>query len=135
MDILDMIAAAPRVFMSITIPDVIDIILLTLLLIAVIRFMSETRATQLLKGIGLIALLYLLVWLGQLKVMTYLFQNFFLQWGLVAIVVVFQPEIRRFLERMGSGGLGLVFASNREPGAELETAIQQDTVPCVLREG
>ena len=71
MDILDMIAAAPRVFMSITIPDVIDIILLTLLLIAVIRFMSETRATQLLKGIGLIALLYLLVWLGQLKVMTY----------------------------------------------------------------
>ena len=48
LDILDMIAAAPRVFMSITIPDVIDIILLTLLLIAVIRFMSETRATQLL---------------------------------------------------------------------------------------
>ena len=99
LDILDMIAAAPRVFMSITIPDVIDIILLTLLLIAVIRFMSETRATQLLKGIGLIALLYLLVWLGQLKVMTYLFQNFFLQWGLVAIVVVFQPEIRRLLEK------------------------------------
>ena len=65
LDILDMIAAAPRVFMSITIPDVIDIILLTLLLIAVIRFMSETRATQLLKGIGLIALLYLLVGLGQ----------------------------------------------------------------------
>ena len=32
LDILDMIAAAPRVFMSITIPDVIDIILLTLLL-------------------------------------------------------------------------------------------------------
>ena len=44
LDILDMIAAAPRVFMSITIPDVIDIILLTLLLIAVIRFMSETAA-------------------------------------------------------------------------------------------
>ncbi len=101
-NIWDMIVAAPRVFMSITIPDILDIILLSLLIIAIIRFMSETRATQLLKGIGLIALLYLFVWLGQLKVMTYLFQNFFLQWGLIAIIVVFQPEIRRLLEKVGT---------------------------------
>ena len=127
MDILDMIAAAPRVFMSITIPDVIDIILLTLLLIAVIRFMSETRATQLLKGIGLIALLYLLVWLGQLKVMTYLFQNFFLQWGLVAIVVVFQPEIRRLLEKVGTTAkVRIPFLAYFEK-ADAQKVIERDT--------
>ena len=127
LDILDMIAAAPRVFMSITIPDVIDIILLTLLLIAVIRFMSETRATQLLKGIGLIALLYLLVWLGQLKVMTYLFQNFFLQWGLVAIVVVFQPEIRRLLEKVGTTAkVRIPFLAYFEK-ADAQKVIERDT--------
>lgn len=127
LDIFDMIAAAPRVFMSITIPDVIDIILLTLLLIAVIRFMSETRATQLLKGIGLIALLYLLVWLGQLKVMTYLFQNFFLQWGLVAIVVVFQPEIRRLLEKVGTTAkVRIPFLAYFEK-ADAQKVIERDT--------
>ena len=114
LDILDMIAAAPRVFMSITIPDVIDIILLTLLLIAVIRFMSETRATQLLKGIGLIALLYL-------------FQNFFLQWGLVAIVVVFQPEIRRLLEKVGTTAkVRIPFLAYFEK-ADAQKVIERDT--------
>ncbi len=98
----EMIAALPRVLMSIQIQDVLDILLLTLIIIAVIRFMSETRATQLLKGIGLVFILYIFVWIGQLKVMTYLFQNFFIQWGFVAIVVVFQPELRRLLEKVGN---------------------------------
>ena len=43
------------------------------------------------------------------------------------ILVLFQPEIRRFLERMGSGRLGLVFASTKEAGQEVETAILQTT--------
>ena len=45
--------------------------------------------------------------------------------GIVVLVVLFQPEIRRFLERMGSGRLGLVFTSAKEAGEELETAIDQ----------
>jgi diadenylate cyclase len=49
------------------------------------------------------------------------------QWGILVLVVLFQPEIRRFLERMGSGRLGLVFASSKEAGQEVETAILQTT--------
>ena len=48
-----------------------------------------------------------------------------IQWGVLVLVVLFQPEIRRFLERMGSGRLGLVFTSAKEAGEELETAIDQ----------
>ena len=49
------------------------------------------------------------------------------QWGIVVLVILFQPEIRRFLERMGSGRLGMVFAANKEPGQDMETAIIQTT--------
>ena len=45
----------------------------------------------------------------------------------MVLVVLFQPEIRRFLERMGSGRLGFVFASSKEAGQEVETAITQTT--------
>lgn len=119
----DMIVAAPRVFMSITIPDVIDIILLTLLIIAIIRFMSETRATQLLKGIGVIALIYILVKLGQLRVMTYLFDTYVIPSILVVIVVVFQPEIRRLLEKMGTVKIPFLAYFEKE---DAKKAIERD---------
>ena len=49
------------------------------------------------------------------------------EWGILVLVILFQPEIRRFLERMGSGRLGLVFSSSRESGQDMETAISQTT--------
>ena len=90
-----------RVIMSITVFDVIDMLLLALLVCVVIKFMRETRAEQLLKGIGVVILMFFVVQICQFKVMSYLFQNFF-QWGLVAVVVVFQPELRRMLEKVGT---------------------------------
>lgn len=90
-----------RVLMSITVFDVIDILLLAVLIFLVIKLMQETRAEQLLKGIVVIMLLFFVVQMCQLKVMSFLFQNF-LQVGLLAIVVVFQPELRRMLEKVGT---------------------------------
>lgn len=90
-----------RVLMSVTIFDVIDIILLAVLICVVIKFMQETRAEQLLKGILVLVALYFLVQICQLKVMSFIFQNFF-QVGIIAIVIVFQPELRRMLEKVGT---------------------------------
>ena len=90
-----------RVLMSIQITDVIDMVLLAVLIFVVIKFMKETRAEQLLKGIAILVVLFLVVQVCQLKVMSFLFQNFF-QMGILAIVVVFQPELRRMLEKVGT---------------------------------
>lgn len=89
-----------RVVMSITVFDVIDILLLTYLIYMVFKLMRDTRAEQLMKGILILVLMFIVVQVCQLKVMSFLFENFF-QVGLIAIVIVFQPELRRILERVG----------------------------------
>ena len=53
--------------------------------------------------------------------------NKVVEWGALVLVVLFQPEIRRFLERMGSSRLGLTFSSSRATPMEIETAIAQTT--------
>ena len=99
--ISDVFSNLVRVFMSITVFDVIDMILLAVLICVVIKLMQETRAEQLLKGIMVLVALFFLVQICQLKVMSFLFQNFF-QVGLIAVVIVFQPELRRMLEKVGT---------------------------------
>lgn len=99
-----------RVLMSITVFDVIDILLLAVLICVVIKFMQETRAEQLLKGILVLGVLFFVVQICQLKVMSFLFQNF-LQVGLLAVVVVFQPELRRMLEKVGTAKVPSIVAS------------------------
>ncbi len=89
-----------RVVMSITVFDIIDILLLTYLIYVVIKLMKETRAEQLMKGILILMLIFVVVQICQLKVMSYLFENFF-QVGIIALMIVFQPELRRILERVG----------------------------------
>ncbi|MBQ4164720.1 MAG: diadenylate cyclase CdaA [Oscillospiraceae bacterium] len=89
-----------RVVLSITFFDIIDILLLTYLVYMVIKLMKETRAEQLMKGILILVLMFMVVQVCQLKVMSFIFENFF-QVGIIAIVVVFQPELRRILERVG----------------------------------
>ena len=89
-----------RVVMSITVFDVIDILLLTYLIYMVFKLMRDTRAEQLMKGILILVLMFIVVQVCRLKVMSFLFENFF-QVGLIAIVIVFQPELRRILERVG----------------------------------
>lgn len=90
-----------RVLMSINVFDVLDILLLAVFIFLVIKLMQETRAEQLLKGILVLVVLFGLVQICQLKVMSFLFQNF-LQVGVLAMVVVFQPELRRMLEKVGT---------------------------------
>jgi len=82
--------------------DVLDILLVTVLIYQFIRLIQRTRAAQLIKGIALVVVVYLVAGVLKLKTVSYIFQNV-LQIGLLAIIVVFQPELRRALEQMGRG--------------------------------
>lgn len=79
----------------------LDIFLLTILVYYIIKLMKETRAAQLLKGIGVLVAVYLLAKLVlKLQAITYIIENFF-QVGIIAIIIIFQPELRRILEKVG----------------------------------
>lgn len=79
----------------------LDIFLLTILVYYIIKLMKETRAAQLLKGIGILVLVYVLAKVVlKLQAITYIVENFF-QVGIIAIIIIFQPELRRILEKVG----------------------------------
>lgn len=98
------------VFHTIQVTDIIDIVLVAFILYKGIKLIRETKAQQLIVGIIIVLAIYGVSVALNLKVMTFLFGNFF-QVGLIAIVVVFQPELRRVLERVGRANVRTVFNS------------------------
>lgn len=82
------------------IKDILDIALVSYLVYKGVKLVRETRAEQLVKGIILLILSFFIVNLFGLKTMSYVMENLF-QIGIFAIIVVFQPELRRALEKFG----------------------------------
>lgn len=109
------------VIKSISPPDVIDMILLSYLLYKGIKLVKETRAEQLIKGIVLICLAYFVVQQLNLKTIGFLLKNFF-DWGILAIIIMFQPELRRALEKMGRSKVS--HFGSFSIGANMENDIQ-----------
>ena len=83
-----------------TVVDAIDIAIVSYLVYKTVKLVRETRAQQLVKGILVLSIGYALSYQLGLKTMSFLLVNVF-QIGIVAILVVFQPELRRALEQVG----------------------------------
>lgn len=81
--------------------DGLDIFLLAALFFAIFCFVRERRAGRILWGFGLLIGIYAVSELCNFYGLRYLFGSFF-GYGLVALVVIFQPEIRSVVERLGS---------------------------------
>ena len=84
----------------ITIVDIFDMIFLSAILFFIIKLMRETRAEQLIKGIVFFAIILFILQQAGFKVMGIIAETFF-DIGILALIVMFQPEIRRMLERVG----------------------------------
>ena len=80
--------------------DLVDILVVAFLVYQGIKLVRETRANQLIKGLGALLLLYFVASQLKLKTLSFLMGNV-LQIGAVALLVVFQPELRRALEQVG----------------------------------
>ncbi|MBR7142173.1 MAG: diadenylate cyclase CdaA [Clostridia bacterium] len=86
---------------EIGIMDIVDILVVSVVLYYLIRFLREQRAAKLLTGLlVLVVLAPLSAWFG-MDVVHFLLTNT-LQLGLIALVIVFQPELRSALEQLGS---------------------------------
>jgi len=83
-------------FMSIRITDVLDIVIVAFLLYKLLEFIKETRAQQLFRGILLIILAFILSEVLDLNLLNWLLTSL-VAVGIIAIVILFQPEIRRAL--------------------------------------
>ena len=80
--------------------DVIDILAIALIIFGLFRLIRETRAVQLLKGLLLLLVVYILSSIFNLVMLSSLLRAFF-EASVVIITVIFQPEIRKALEQVG----------------------------------
>lgn len=87
-------------FSHFTFADLIDILLLAAVLYYVYRFVRERRAAKLAIGLGILLAVYALCALFDMHAMRFLMQNV-VQVGLLALIILFQPELRAALEKVG----------------------------------
>ena len=87
-------------FQTFKLVDLLDILVIAFLIYQLLGIVNRTRAGQLAKGALLVLVVYLVANILNMRTVTWLL-NSLLQVGLLTLVVLFQPEIRRALERMG----------------------------------
>ena len=108
--------------------DAVDVAIITLLLYSAIKLLRETRAGQLVKGIILLVVLFLISsWQDLLMLNAIL--RMFLQSGIVIVVILFQPEIRKALEQVGHSKVAqslvsAVSVKETEDKAQIRKAIE-----------
>lgn len=98
--------------LTVRITDIIDILIVAVAIYYLIKHFRKTRVAQLMKGIGVVLVVaYLAQWL-QLNVISFVMGNV-IQIGLIAILIIFQPELRRALEHVGRSKLSSWFADEK----------------------
>ena len=96
--------AAVSFVKMIRISDLVDIAILSLLIYKLIWMTRKNSFGRVLKGVGVVLIIMVLASSFKLYAVSYLF-SIVVEWGVLALVIVFQPEIRRILERMGDSRL------------------------------
>lgn len=92
----------------IRITDLLDIAIITILIYKVLQFIRDTKTFSLLKGIGVIVVVTQLSQLLKLYTVNYLLSGA-MQMGMIALIVVFQPELRRVIGQLGQTPIGKWF--------------------------
>lgn len=87
-------------FPQIHVSDIFEIILIAFVLYQVMGWFKKSRAWTLFKGIAVLALCWLVAAIFDLNTILWIFRNT-ISVGIIAIIIIFQPELRRALEQLG----------------------------------
>ncbi|BAW86136.1 diadenylate cyclase CdaA [Limosilactobacillus fermentum] len=101
--------------------NLIDILVIWFLIYELMVLVRGTRAVQLFKGIIIIIVVKLISWYIGLTTVSWVMDQI-INWGVIAMVVIFQPEIRRGLEHLGRG---TKFTRTKTENEEEEALITQ----------
>lgn len=98
--------------------DVLDIMVVSFIIYNLIKIVRETRAEQLVKGILVLVVAFFISGIFSLKMLNALFTSFF-QFSVLAVLIVFQPELRSALEHIGRSKIAKYW-NNLSGGREYE---------------
>lgn len=115
----------------ISIVDIIDIICLSVILYYIYKFISDRRAGKLALGVLFIIMFLFLSELLEMHAMQFILKNVF-QVGMIALVIVFQPELRSALEKMGGGSIKSLKSIGEQKDSALYTGVIKDICEAVI---
>lgn len=112
-----------------SINDIVDILIMTILIYQLLMFVKDTSAERLIKGLLILVVTQWIANYYELNTISFLLRNV-LSYGAIAVVVVFQPEMRRVLEQLGKGRVTRLLGSAQSDQTEVEFAISQMVTAC-----
>ncbi len=119
-----------RLVLSMSLSDVLDVLIVAVAVYAAISFIRRTNSIRFAQGI---LLLLVALWLSSPSMLNLTLTSFILRQvfeiGVLAVVVLFQPEIRRALERVGSYRIFSIFGRDMG-GQALDKVIRQTVYAC-----
>ena len=89
------------------ITDLVDVAIIVFLVYKLLSLVKSTRAENILKGVGIFLLALWLSTALELRAVSYILSHV-VEWGILALIILFQPEIRQILERLGSKNIRLM---------------------------
>ena len=128
LNFMELLSVIGRYVLSIQVTDYLDMAIMALVLYKVLTWAQSTKAASLLKGVFIFLAALMLSSVFQLHGINYLMSRM-VDWGVLALIILFQPEIRRLLEQMGSRRF-MAFFSHTESGSVMEQTIGQTVLAC-----
>ena len=117
-----------RYLMMLRVRDILDMAIVAFVFYKILILMKSTRAASLLKGVLVFLAALMLSFVLEMRSITFIMRSL-VNWGVLALVILFQPEIRRILEEVGSRRF-IAFFSRTEAGTAVEQAIDQTVLAC-----
>ena len=110
--------------------DVLDILVIAYLVYRLLLLVRKTNTSRLIKGV-LVVIAALWLSSGRLRALNFILAHI-VEWGAVALIVLFQPEIRRVLDQVGSSQLPFLqwFSKPQVDRQTIEEAISQTVAAC-----
>ena len=106
---------------------ILDLAIVAYILYKFIAYAKKSRVWQLLKGILFILIITAISDVLQLKILNFIL-TFFMPYGVIALIVIFAPELRRMLEQLGTNKITKYFGIDKD----LETKTKEDVYKIVI---
>ena len=120
----------PIKMVKIEIMDCVEIFIIAILIYNIIKWMKNTRAWVLMKGVVVLFVFYMIAALLNFDVILWIFQNG-IAVSITAAIILFQPELRKALEQLGKRNIGLVtplFGNN-----QAEEKFSEETINGIIK--
>jgi diadenylate cyclase len=128
--VIDFFSKSLNYLTAMRISDMLDILIVAFLIYQAIMLIRRANFLRVTRGVLIVLVALWLSGLLNLIMVNSLLRRA-VELGLIALVIIFQPELRRILERMGSGRISDFITYNEGGALSLESAINQTVIACV----